>query len=87
MNELDLEEEALVPTTNFVISVHSSMWIFDGNGHMVRTYLYTTTMDDMVKYVLQQQFYHMFLFGNEIGTRPIGISTTKCGCISLVPIH
>jgi hypothetical protein len=27
-------------------------------------------MDDMVKSMLQQQFYHMFLFGNKVGTRP-----------------
>jgi len=27
-------------------------------------------MDDMVKFILQQQFYHMFLFGNKVGTRP-----------------
>ncbi len=30
------------------------MWIFYGNGHKVITYLYTTIMDEMVKYVLQQ---------------------------------
>ncbi len=76
-----------MPTTNFVTNVHFSIWIFDGNGRKVRTYLYTTTMDDMVKYVLQQQFYHMFLFGNKTSTRPIKITTTKCGCSSLVPIH
>jgi hypothetical protein len=87
MNELDLDKEVLVATTNLVTSVHSSMWIFDGNGHKVRTYLYTTTMDDMVKYVLHQKIYHMFLFGNKTSAIPIGITTIECGCSSLVPIH
>jgi hypothetical protein len=32
------------------------------------TDLYTTTMDAMVRYVLQQQFYHMFLFDNKANT-------------------
>jgi hypothetical protein len=45
MNELDLEEEALVPTTNLVENVHSSMWVFVGNGCKVKIDLYTTTMD------------------------------------------
>jgi hypothetical protein len=30
-------------------------------------------MDDMVKFMLQQQFYHMFLFGNKVGTKPIKV--------------
>jgi hypothetical protein len=59
MNELDLEEQALVPTTNLITSVHSSMWVFVNNGHKPKTNLYTTTMDDMVRSMLQQQFYHM----------------------------
>lgn len=48
MNELDLEEQALVPITNFIKSVHSSMWVSAINGHKVKTNLYTTIMDDMV---------------------------------------
>jgi hypothetical protein len=59
MSELDLEERALVPTTNLIMSVHSSMWVFAKNGHKLKTNLYTTTMDDMVRSMLQQQFYHM----------------------------
>ncbi len=49
MNELDLEEETLVPTTNLVESVQFSMRISIGNGHKVKTNLYIITMDDMVK--------------------------------------
>jgi hypothetical protein len=30
-------------------------------------------MDDMVRFMLQQQFYHMFLFGNKVGTKPIKV--------------
>ncbi len=70
MNELEFEEEALVPTTNLVENVHSSpcgfLW------EMVRQFdlidLYITTMDAVVRSVFQQQFYHMFLFGNKAST-------------------
>jgi hypothetical protein len=36
VNELDLEEEALVPTTNLIESVHSSMWVSTKNGCKVK---------------------------------------------------
>ncbi len=52
MNELDLEEEALVPITNLAKNVHSSMWGSVGNGCKVKTNLYTTIMDDVVRSVL-----------------------------------
>jgi hypothetical protein len=57
-----------VPTTNLVKSVHSSMWVSAGNGCKVKIDLYTATMDDMVRFVLQQQFYHTFLFGSKAST-------------------
>jgi hypothetical protein len=44
------------------------MWVSVGNGRKVKTKLYIATMDDMVRLMLQQQFYHMFLFGSKIGT-------------------
>jgi hypothetical protein len=45
------------------------MWVFAKNGRKVKTNLYTTTMDAMLmKSMLQQQFYCMFLFGNKTGT-------------------
>jgi hypothetical protein len=48
------------------------MWVFIKHGHKVKTDLYTAIMDAMsMRVVLQQQFYHMFLFGNKIGTQPI----------------
>jgi hypothetical protein len=68
MNELNLEKEALVPTINLAESVHSSLWVFVGSGCKVKIYLYTTTMDDMVRLVLQQQFYHLFLSRSRVGT-------------------
>ncbi len=49
MDELDLEEETLVPTTNLVESVHFSMQVFVGNGHKVKKKFYIAIMDDMVK--------------------------------------
>ncbi len=54
MNELDLEEEALVPTTHLIESAHSSMWVSTKNGCKVKINLYIVTMDDMVRSVLQQ---------------------------------
>jgi hypothetical protein len=54
VNELDLEEEALVPTTNLIESVHSSMWVFTKNGCKVKINLYIVTMDDMVRSLFQQ---------------------------------
>jgi hypothetical protein len=43
------------------------MWVFAKNGHKVKTNLYTATMDAMsMRFMLQQQFYCMFLFGNKI---------------------
>jgi hypothetical protein len=48
VNELDLEEEALVPTTNLIESVHSSMWgVSTKNGHKVKINLYIITMDEV----------------------------------------
>jgi hypothetical protein len=52
VNELDLEEEVLVPTINIIESVQSSMWVFVGNGCKKKIDLYTTTMDDLVRSVL-----------------------------------
>ncbi len=37
MNELDLEEEALVLITNLAENVHSSIWVSTGNGCKVKT--------------------------------------------------
>jgi hypothetical protein len=57
LNELELKEETLVPTTNFAKHVHSSMWVSIGNiGRKVKTNLYTATMDDMVRFVLLNIF-------------------------------
>jgi hypothetical protein len=47
VNELDLEEEALVPTTNLIENVHSSMWVSTKNGHKVKINLYIITMDEV----------------------------------------
>ncbi len=52
VNEFDLEEEALVPITNLAENVHSSMWVSTGNGCKVKTNLYTTIMDDVVRSIL-----------------------------------
>lgn len=54
MNELNFEEEALVPTINLVGNVDSSMWVFIKIGHNVKMHLYIATMDDMVRSLLQQ---------------------------------
>jgi hypothetical protein len=67
VNELNLEEEALVLTTNLVENVHYFVWVFAENGHKVKTYLYFATMDDMVKSLQQQQFYHSLLFSHKVG--------------------
>ncbi len=58
LNELDLKEEALVPTTNFTENVHSSTkFLLEWSQGKIE--LYTATMDDMVRFVLQQQFYRI----------------------------
>jgi hypothetical protein len=49
-----------VPTTNLTKNVYSSMWVSVGIGRKVKTNLCTAIMDDMVRFVLQQQFYHIF---------------------------
>jgi hypothetical protein len=36
VNELDLEKEAMVPTTNIVENVHSSIWVFAKNGRKLK---------------------------------------------------
>jgi hypothetical protein len=36
VNELDLEKETMVPTTNLVKNVHSSIWIFAKNGRKLK---------------------------------------------------
>lgn len=64
------------------IFIHTCVWVSIGNGCKVKTYLYITNMDDMVRFMLQQQFYHMFLFGNKVGTRPtkvdLFLGATSC---------
>jgi len=67
-----------VPTTNLTKNVYSSMWVFVGIGRKVKTNLCTAMMDDMVRFVLQQQFYHMFLSNSKIGTRSIDINLFLC---------
>lgn len=70
----DLEEEALVPIINLAKNVHSSMWVSTRNGCKVKTNLYTTTMDNVVSSIFQQQFYHFLKFGSIVGTWPIEIN-------------
>jgi len=36
VNELDLEKEIMIPTTNLVENVHSSIWVFAKNGRKLK---------------------------------------------------
>ena len=54
--DLDLESEALVPTTNLCEAVHSSMWATSASGLKVKMDLYTVCAEDMTRSLLQQQF-------------------------------
>jgi hypothetical protein len=54
MNELNFEEEVVLPIIILVGNVDYSMWIFIKNGHNVKMDLYIATMDDMVRSLLQQ---------------------------------
>ncbi len=49
-------------------------FFFIVNGYKVKIDLYIATMDDMVRFLLQQQFYHMFLSNSKVGIKSTDVN-------------